>query len=76
MVTKGGGKEKIDEGAELETGAGGKFKKPKKERELQNFYVFQRKDAKKEQIAELRRKFDLDKARVEKLKATRSFRPF
>eukprot|EP00039_Didymoeca_costata_P004896 m.76929 g.76929 ORF g.76929 m.76929 type:complete len:241 (-) comp12591_c0_seq1:1825-2547(-) len=70
MVTRGGKHE-------LETGGTSVAKKrPKKERELQNFYRFQMKEARKEQIAVLRRKFDLDKQRVAQMKGERKFRPY
>lgn len=51
-------------------------KRAKKDRELQNFYRFQQKDARKDQIAALRKKFDLDKMRITQMKGDRKFRPY
>jgi len=51
-------------------------KRAKKDRELQNFYRFQQKDARKDQIASLRKKFDLDKMRISQMKGDRKFRPY
>jgi len=50
--------------------------KHKKDRELKNFYRFQMKEARKEQIAVLRKKFDLDKLRVAQMRGDRKFRPY
>ncbi|XP_014206856.1 putative ribosomal RNA-processing protein 7 homolog B [Copidosoma floridanum] len=50
------------------------IKKPK--RELLNFYTFQIREAKKERLAELRKKFELDKKKLEQIKAKRNFKPF
>lgn len=51
-------------------------KKRKKERELQNFYRFQLKEARKEEIADLRRRFDQDKEKVKALRGKRKFKPY
>eukprot|EP00611_Tribonema_gayanum_P001104 TRINITY_DN1082_c0_g1_i1.p1 TRINITY_DN1082_c0_g1~~TRINITY_DN1082_c0_g1_i1.p1 ORF type:complete len:276 (+),score=101.36 TRINITY_DN1082_c0_g1_i1:156-983(+) len=55
--------------------AGGR-KKKKKPQELHNFYRFQMREAKREQLATLREKFEQDKAKIERMKAARKFKPF
>jgi len=50
-------------------------KKKKKTMELQNFYRHQIREEKKDQLAELRKRFEEDKARIAKLKETRKFKP-
>jgi hypothetical protein len=47
----------------------------KKKRELANFYAHQIRETKRNQLVELRQKFEEDKKRIEKLKAGRKFRP-
>lgn len=47
-----------------------------KEKELKNFYRFQMREDKQSKLVELRKKFEEDKARVAKMKANRSFKPF
>jgi len=49
--------------------------KPKK-KELQDFYRFQMKEKKRNELAELRRKFEEDKKRIAELKSTRRFKPY
>ncbi|KAI1318274.1 Ribosomal RNA-processing protein 7 [Mortierella claussenii] len=49
--------------------------KPKK-KELQDFYRFQMREAKRDKLVELRRKFEEDKIRIEALKVNRRFRPY
>lgn len=51
-------------------------KKRKSDRELLDFYRFQRREKKKEELAVLRRKFDEDKRRVAQMKEQRRFKPF
>ncbi|KAL0108979.1 hypothetical protein PUN28_014225 [Cardiocondyla obscurior] len=48
----------------------------KKKRQLLNFYTFQIREAKKQNLAELRKKFELDKKRLQELKQKRTFKPF
>ncbi|CAM9196956.1 unnamed protein product [Chrysoparadoxa australica] len=48
----------------------------KKKLELKDFYRFQMREEKREQLARLREKFEEDKARVAKLKLARKFKPF
>eukprot|EP01027_Heterolobosea_sp_BB2_P012757 GEZU01018458.1.p1 GENE.GEZU01018458.1~~GEZU01018458.1.p1 ORF type:complete len:444 (-),score=129.25 GEZU01018458.1:143-1450(-) len=47
-----------------------------KKRKLVNFYRFQEKDEKKQQLEEIRRKFEEDKQKIAKLREQRKFRPF
>ncbi|CAM9799115.1 unnamed protein product [Scytosiphon promiscuus] len=56
--------------------AGGAKKKRKGAGELSDFYRFQMRETRREQLATLRSKFEQDKARVAKLKEQRKFRPF
>jgi len=49
--------------------------KPKK-KELQDFYRFQMKEKKRNELAELRRKFEEDKKRIADLKSSRRFKPY
>ncbi|KAG0366831.1 ribosomal RNA-processing protein 7-domain-containing protein [Gamsiella multidivaricata] len=49
--------------------------KPKK-KELQDFYRFQMREAKRDKLVDLRRKFEEDKLRIEALKVNRRFRPY
>lgn len=56
---------------------GGRVKRKKRKGgELQNFYAHQIREAKREQLARLRAKFEEDKARIERMKAARKFKPF
>merc|ERR1712083_1187904 len=48
----------------------------KKVTELKNFYAFQMKDEKLSRIQELRKKFEDDKQKINKMKMDRKFRPF
>ncbi|XP_076238106.1 ribosomal RNA-processing protein 7 homolog A isoform X2 [Calliopsis andreniformis] len=48
----------------------------KKKKQLLNFYTFQIRESKKQNLAELRKKFELDKKRLQELKSKRTFRPF
>ncbi|KAF9583847.1 Ribosomal RNA-processing protein 7 [Lunasporangiospora selenospora] len=50
--------------------------KPKKKKELQDFYRFQMREAKRDKLVELRRKFEEDKVRIEALKDNRRFKPY
>ncbi len=52
------------------------FPKRKKKKELVNFYCFQQRESQREQIADLRRRFEEDKKRVVEMKAHRKFKPF
>lgn len=48
----------------------------KKKKQLLNFYTFQIRETKKQDLAELRKKFELDKKRLQELKVKRTFKPF
>ncbi|RLU21647.1 hypothetical protein DMN91_006022, partial [Ooceraea biroi] len=48
----------------------------KKRKQLLNFYTFQIRESKKQNLAELRKKFELDKKRLQELKLKRTFKPF
>ncbi|KOC63729.1 Ribosomal RNA-processing protein 7 like protein A, partial [Habropoda laboriosa] len=47
-----------------------------KKKQLLNFYTFQIRESKKKNLAELRKKFELDKKRLQDLKSKRTFKPF
>ncbi|CAK9811664.1 Ribosomal RNA-processing protein 7 homolog A [Anthophora quadrimaculata] len=47
-----------------------------KKKQLLNFYTFQIRENKKQNLAELRKKFELDKKRLQDLKSKRTFKPF
>jgi ribosomal RNA-processing protein 7 len=61
---------------ELEDGPNRKRQQKKKNSQLENFYRFQMRESKREQLLSLREKFEDDKVRIQKLKASRKFRPF
>jgi ribosomal RNA-processing protein 7 len=50
--------------------------KKRKRFELEDFYRFQRREQKREELANLRSKFRDDQEKVKKLKSSRSFKPF
>ncbi|XP_063978047.1 ribosomal RNA-processing protein 7 homolog A [Diachasmimorpha longicaudata] len=47
-----------------------------KKKELLNFYTFQIRESKKQHLAELRKKFEMDKQKLQQLKTKRTFKPF
>lgn len=47
-----------------------------KNKELQNFYRFQIKEKKRNELADLRKKFEEDKKRIEDLRSSRRFKPY
>jgi ribosomal RNA-processing protein 7 len=51
-------------------------KKKKKEELLMDFYRFQKLEARQNQIADLRKKFEEDKRRIAQLRSQRKFRPY
>ncbi|XP_065846640.1 ribosomal RNA-processing protein 7 homolog A-like [Oscarella lobularis] len=61
---------------ERNRGALKREKKKKKEKELMNFYQFQQRETKREQIAQLRKKFEEDKQKIAAMKEARKFRPY
>lgn len=48
----------------------------KKSKELVDFYRFQRREEKRNQLSELRRKFEQDKAKIAQLKEKKRFKPY
>ncbi|OXU16974.1 hypothetical protein TSAR_008706 [Trichomalopsis sarcophagae] len=48
----------------------------KQKKQLMNFYTFQIREAKKQNLADLRKKFELDKKKLEQIKSKRKFKPF
>ena len=59
-----------------EDGSFAPTKKKRRKKELQNFYGFQKREAKRDHLEVLRAKFEKDKARIARLKAARKFKPF
>ncbi|THH11082.1 hypothetical protein EW146_g8168 [Bondarzewia mesenterica] len=56
--------------------AGGKRRRKKGETEKKGFYAFQVHEKKRKELMDLKRKWEEDKAKVEKLKASRKFKPY
>ncbi|PIL37511.1 hypothetical protein GSI_01205 [Ganoderma sinense ZZ0214-1] len=64
-------------GAATGTGPGGKRHRKKKEKnEKDAFYAFQIHEKKRKEIVDLKKKFEEDKAKIEKLKQSRKFKPY
>lgn len=61
---------------ERNRGADDEPAKKKKRLELDDFYRFQRREAKREELADLRAKFQADQEKIKQLKANRNFKPF
>ncbi|EPQ58938.1 hypothetical protein GLOTRDRAFT_69978 [Gloeophyllum trabeum ATCC 11539] len=60
-----------------ETGQVSKRKRKKKDpKEKEDFYAFQRREKKRNELLELQRKWEADKAKVEELKASKRFKPY
>jgi len=59
-----------------EPGAGNPKRKRSKKKELTDFYIWQKRETKRQRIADLRESFEDDKKRIAKLKAARRFKPF
>ncbi|XP_045616917.2 ribosomal RNA-processing protein 7 homolog A isoform X1 [Procambarus clarkii] len=53
-----------------------KNRKKKKRQQLVNFYTFQHRQAKMDHLAQLRKKFEEDKKRINLMKESRKFRPY
>ena len=51
-------------------------KKKRKKKELLNFYNFQQRETQRQRIAELRKKFEEDKRKVDQMREKRKFKPF
>ncbi|KAG0203115.1 Ribosomal RNA-processing protein 7 [Mortierella sp. GBA30] len=78
LVTRAGSKGHNTDGVITITAAKAedvKNLKPKK-KELQDFYRFQMREAKRDKLVDLRRKFEEDKLRIEALKVNRRFKPY
>ena len=43
---------------------------------MPNFYRFQKRDKRRDEVLELRKQFERDKRRVQELRASRKFRPY
>lgn len=61
---------------ERNRGADDEPAKKKKKLELDDFYRFQRREAKRQELADLRAKFQADQEKIKELKANRNFKPF
>lgn len=61
---------------ERNRGADDEPAKKKKRLELDDFYRFQRREAKRQELADLRAKFQADQEKIKELKANRNFKPF
>ncbi|KAG0373536.1 Ribosomal RNA-processing protein 7 [Mortierella sp. AD032] len=78
LVTRAGSKGQNSDGVITITAAKAeevKNLKPKK-KELQDFYRFQMREAKRDKLVDLRRKFEEDKLRIEALKVNKRFKPY
>lgn len=53
-----------------------KEKRKRARKELLNFYAWQHRETKMEHLAQLRKKFEEDKQRIELMRAQRKFRPY
>ncbi|KAI8849755.1 ribosomal RNA-processing protein 7-domain-containing protein [Chytridium lagenaria] len=71
-VTKGPGRKGK---AASEASMDKRDRKPKK-KEVVDFYRFQMRETKRNQLAELKQKFEEDKSRIEQMKAKRKFKPY
>jgi ribosomal RNA-processing protein 7 len=71
-----GGGSSLGGGAIIPEGRTSKRPRKKKEMELTNFYRFQVREAKRDQLAKLREKFEADKEKVQRMKEARQFKPF
>ncbi|KAI8820392.1 ribosomal RNA-processing protein 7-domain-containing protein [Fimicolochytrium jonesii] len=79
-VVRGRGKRNVNvdgQGASVTAARPEEVKKLKpKKLELVDFYRFQMRESKRNQLADLRRKFEEDKLRIQALKASRRFKPY
>ncbi|KAI8969744.1 ribosomal RNA-processing protein 7-domain-containing protein [Pilobolus umbonatus] len=60
----------------ISVGAAAENSQPKKKKELVNFYRFQMRQKKEEELVELRKRFEEDKVKIARLKQTRKFKPY
>ena len=63
-------------GGDIDVSQNRRKKRKKKNKELLNFYAFQQRESRRDHIAQLRKKFEEDKLRVQAMKQARKFRPF
>ncbi|THV03330.1 hypothetical protein K435DRAFT_827154 [Dendrothele bispora CBS 962.96] len=54
----------------------GRRKKRKTRKEKESFYAFQKAEKQRKELLELKKNWEMDKAKVEKLKASRKFKPY
>lgn len=76
VVTKKGRSPGISRKENVENKITAKLHKGRKRKELKNFYRFQIRESKMNQIAKLREKFEEDKKRINAFKLSRKFKPF
>ncbi|XP_028155628.1 ribosomal RNA-processing protein 7 homolog A [Diabrotica virgifera virgifera] len=76
VVTKGGRKPGLSRKESLANKLNEKVQKGAKKKELKNFYTFQIRESKKEQIALMRKSFEKDKEKVALMKQGRKFKPY
>lgn len=76
VVSKKGHNAGFKQKESIITKLGEKMQKQKKQAQLKNFYTFEVRESKKQQLIELRRKFEGDKQKMESMKQSRRFRPF
>ncbi|TFY74034.1 hypothetical protein EWM64_g9977 [Hericium alpestre] len=57
-------------------GGGGGKRKRKEKQEKTGFYAFQQHEKKRKELMDLKKRWEEDKAKVEKLKSSRKFRPY
>ncbi|KAJ7527391.1 hypothetical protein O6H91_16G051700 [Diphasiastrum complanatum] len=83
VVNKGGRKKVTDSESGIKVGAVAiskaekqNEKKKSNEQATLNFYRFQRREGRRNEVLELQKRFEEDKKRIAKMKAARKFRPF
>ncbi|KAF9498652.1 hypothetical protein BDN71DRAFT_1443012 [Pleurotus eryngii] len=63
--------------ATIGRGGGGRMRKQKKEsKEKEGFYAFQKAEKQRKELLDLKQRWEEDKVKVEKLKASRRFKPY
>lgn len=76
LVTKASRNPGLARKKSLENKIKDKIESNKKKKELTNFYTFQIRQSKMKHLANLRKKFEEDKKKIETLKQARRFRPY
>ncbi|KAL4267393.1 RRP7 family protein [Pleurotus pulmonarius] len=83
LVTRGGAYGKTLGGGvgvaskQFTAGGGGRMRKQKKEsKEKESFYAFQKAEKQRKELMDLKQRWEEDKVKVEKLKASRRFKPY